>query len=112
MKNRISGSTFVRGFLCSSKVDLNADFFVSIIRNQELGCLLRGGVAGCIAGFPLRDAKSFKDLPDLRMIIDRWINFPFKSLRIPLSFPGELGRKPKTTGIEWKGCFRLEKRHE
>jgi hypothetical protein len=26
--------------------------------------------------------------------------------------PGELGRKPKTTGIERKGCFRLEKMHE
>jgi hypothetical protein len=70
-KNNISGSDLVRGIQCSSKVDLNADFFVSIIRNQEFGCLLRGGVAGCITGLLLRDAESFKGLPDLRMIVDR-----------------------------------------
>ena len=61
----------MRRFQCSSNVDLNADFFVSIIRNQELGCLLRGGVAGRIAGLLLRDVESFKGLPDLRVIIDR-----------------------------------------
>jgi len=66
----------VRGFLsdwkteCHSKVDLNADFFVSIIRNQELGCLLRGGVAGCIAGLFSPDLESFKGFPDFWMIID------------------------------------------
>ena len=67
----ITGITLVRGFQCSSEVDLNGDFFVSIIRNQELGCLLRGGVAGCITGLLLRDSEFFKGLPDLRMIIDR-----------------------------------------
>jgi len=61
----------VRGFQCSSTVDLNADFFVSINRNQEFGCLLRGGVAGRITGLLLPDPESFKGLPDLRMIIDR-----------------------------------------
>jgi len=66
-----TGSTLVRGFLCSSTVDLNADFFVSIIRNQEIGCLLWRGVAGCIAGLFLRDAESFKGLSDLRMIVDQ-----------------------------------------
>ena len=60
-----------RGFQCSSKVDFNADFFVSIIRSQEFGCLHRGGVASCITCLLLRDAESFKGLPDLRMIIDR-----------------------------------------
>jgi hypothetical protein len=70
-KNKKQGSDLVRGFQCSSKVDLNADFFVSIIRNQELGCLLRGGVAGCVTGLLLRDPESFKGLPDPWMIIDR-----------------------------------------
>ncbi len=68
---RIAGSTLVRGSLCSSTVDLNADFFVSTIRNQELGCLLRGGAAGRITGLLLRDGESFKGLPDLRMIVDQ-----------------------------------------
>ncbi len=76
-----TGSTLERGFQCSSKGDLNADFFVSIIRNQELGRLLRGGVAGCITGFLLRDAESFKGFQDLRMIIDRENEFPFQSLK-------------------------------
>ena len=49
--------TLVRGFQSSPKSDLNADFFVSTIRNLELGCLLRGGVASCIAGLLLRDAE-------------------------------------------------------
>ena len=44
------GSTLVPGILCSPKVALNADFFVSIIRDQELGCLLRGGVDGVVLG--------------------------------------------------------------
>ena len=65
------------------EVDLNADFFVSIIRNQELGCLLRGGVAGCITGLLLRDAESFKGLPDLRMIIDRENKLPFQVFQDP-----------------------------
>jgi hypothetical protein len=76
-----SGGTLVRGFQCSPKVDLNANFFVSIIRNQELGCLLRGGVAGCITGLLLRDAESFNGLPDPWMIIDRKNEFPFQSLK-------------------------------
>ena len=80
-KNKISGSTLVRGFQCSPKIDLNADFFASIIRNQELGCLLRGGVAGCITGLLLRDAESFKGLPDPWMIIDRKNKFPLHVLR-------------------------------
>ncbi len=61
----------MRGFECSSKVDLNVNFFVSIIRNQEFGCLLRGSVAGCITDLLLRDAESFKGPPDPWMIIDR-----------------------------------------
>jgi len=73
----------VRGFQCSSKVDLNAEFFVSIIRNQKLGCLLRGGVAGPIAGLLLRDAESFKGLPDLRMIVDGEDKFAFQTLKNP-----------------------------
>jgi hypothetical protein len=68
---------------CSPKVDLNGDFFVSIIRNQELGCLLRGGVAGCIAGLLLRDAESFKGLPDLRMIINREDKFTLQTPEYP-----------------------------
>ena len=80
---RTSGSIPVRGFLCSSKVDLNADFFVSIIRNQELGCLLRRGVAGRIAGLLLRDAESFKGLPDLRVIVDGEDKFAFQTLKNP-----------------------------
>jgi hypothetical protein len=39
---RSSGRSLVRGFQCSPKVDHNAEFFVSIVRNQDLGCLLRG----------------------------------------------------------------------
>ena len=108
----VGGSNLVRGFQCSPKVDLNADFFVSIVRNQELGYCLVRRAARRIAGLFFRDAESFKGLPDPWMIIDREDKFAFQTLRIPLSFPGELGRKPKTTGIEWKGCFRLEKRHE
>jgi hypothetical protein len=73
----------VRGFQCSPTVDLNADFFVSIIRNQELSCLLRGGVAGCITGLLLRDAESFEDLPDLRMIVDGEDKFAFQTLKNP-----------------------------
>jgi len=71
----------VRGIQCSSKVDLNADFFVSIIRNQELGCLLRGGVAGYITGLLLRDGESFKGPPNPWMIIDRKNKFPLHVLR-------------------------------
>ena len=71
----------MRGFQCSSTVDLNANFFVSIIRNQEFSCLLRGGVADRIAGLLLRDAESFKGLPDPGMIIDRKNKFPFQSLK-------------------------------
>jgi hypothetical protein len=71
----------VWGFQCSPKVDLNADFFVLIIRNQELGCLLRGGVAGCITGLLLRDAESFKGLPDPWMIVDGEDKFAFQSLK-------------------------------
>jgi hypothetical protein len=41
---QISARSLVRGFQCSPKVDLNADFLVSIIRNHEFGCLLQGGV--------------------------------------------------------------------
>jgi len=41
-----------------------------MVRNQEIGCLLRG-VAGCAAGLLLRDTESFKGLPDLRAIVDR-----------------------------------------
>jgi len=67
----ISASALARGFQCSSKVDLNANFLVSIIRNQDLGCLLRRGVAGCISGLLLEDAESFKGLPDPWMIMDR-----------------------------------------
>ncbi len=78
-KNNITGSFPVQGFQCSFKFDLNANFFVSIIRNQELGCLLRGGVAGCIADLLLRDSKSFKGLPDLRMIIDREDKFALQA---------------------------------
>ncbi len=77
----VSRSALVRGFQCSFKVDLNADFLVSIIRNQELGCLLRGGVAGCITGLLLRDAEFFKGLPDPWMIIDAEDKFPFQSLK-------------------------------
>ena len=73
----------MRGFQCSSKVDLNANFFVSIIRNQELGCLLRGGVAGCITGLFLRDAESFEGLPDPRMIVDGEDKFAFQTLKNP-----------------------------
>jgi hypothetical protein len=51
------GSTLGRGFQCFPKVDLNADFFVSKVRNQELGCLLWGGVAGCIAGLLLPGSR-------------------------------------------------------
>jgi hypothetical protein len=61
----------VRGFQCSSTVDLNAYFFVSIIRNQEFGCPLRGGVAGSMAGLLLPDLESFKGLPEMRMIVDQ-----------------------------------------
>ena len=43
------------GTQCPSKGDLNADFFVSIVRNQELGCLLRGGVAGLAVEAGCRD---------------------------------------------------------
>jgi hypothetical protein len=71
----------VRGFQCSPKVDLNADFFFSIIRNQEFDCLLRRGVAGRIAGLLLRDAESFKGLPDLRVIIDGEDKCAFQTLR-------------------------------
>jgi hypothetical protein len=70
----------VRGFQCSPTVDLNPDFFVSIIRNQELGCLLREGVAGCITGLLLRDAESFKGLPDPWMIIDRKNKFELEKM--------------------------------
>jgi len=69
-KRKFQGSTLVRGFQCSPTVDLNTYFFVSIIRNQELGYLLRGGVAGCITGLLLRDAEFFKGLPDPWMIVD------------------------------------------
>ena len=75
----IAGNTLGRGFQCSPKVDLNADFFVSIIRNQELGCLPRGGVASRIPGLLLRDAESFKGLPDLRMIVDGEDKFAFQT---------------------------------
>jgi len=71
----------VPGFQYSSKVDLNANFFVSIIRNQEFSCLLRRGVAGCITGLLLRDAESSKGLPDPWMIIDRRNKFPFHVLK-------------------------------
>ena len=71
----------MRGFQCSPKVDLNADSFVSIIRNQELGCLLRGGVAGRIMGLLLRDGESFKGLPGPWMIIDRKNEFHLHVLK-------------------------------
>ena len=86
-QNLITGSALVRRFLSDwgtqfhSKVDLNTYFFVSIIRNQELGCLLRGGVAGCITGLLLRDAESFKGLPGPWMIIDRENKFTLQSLK-------------------------------
>ena len=79
----------MRGFLPDggtqfhSKVDLDADFFVSKVRNQKLGCLLRGGVAGRIAGLLLRDPESFKGLPDLRMIVDEEDKFAFQILENP-----------------------------
>ena len=82
----ISGSALVRGFQCFSKVDLNAKFFVSIIRNQELGCLFRGGVTGRIAGLLLRDAESFESLPDPRMIADGGDKFVFQTLKNPAQF--------------------------
>jgi hypothetical protein len=76
---KFTGSTLMRGFLCSPKVDFNADFFVSIIRNQELGCLLRRDVARCITGLLLRDAESFKGLPNPGMIIDRKDKFTLQT---------------------------------
>ena len=81
------------GFQCSPTVDLNADFFVSIIPDQKLGCLLRGGVAGCITGLLLRDAESFKGLPDSRMIIDREDKFAFQTPKNPAQLSKVLPRE-------------------
>ncbi len=46
LEMKTSVSTLVRGFQCPPRIDLNTDFFVQIIRNQDLGCLLRGGLVG------------------------------------------------------------------
>lgn len=65
-----TGSNLVRGFQCSPKVDLNADFFVSIVRNQELGYCLVRRAARRIAGLFFRDMESFERLPVLWVIVD------------------------------------------
>ncbi len=74
----------MRGFQCSPKGDLNADFFVSIIRNQELGyCLLRRAAARRIAGLFFGDLEPLKGLPDLRMIINREDKFTLQTPEDP-----------------------------